>query len=248
MALKISKQLLEQIVLEELVNHLQEQLNEAPPGRGTVLDDDEPEALPGEEDEIPYAGGGSEESLPTDSPGDGAEMGDGGEGGEVPELPGGEEEADTDLDAIEAGEEPPSEEEEGTVAGEISGKTIENIVVDEDSKIMPGATEIVFTFRENPDAFRLLITKTGQIKYFFRGLHNNLDAPIAPMPVDDAPEDDMGDMGGGEEDDLAGALGDLEGGGGEGGGDEMEEMPPLGDEDMPPEDEPIEDPTSSRRR
>lgn len=245
MALKISKQLLEQIVLEELVLHIQEQLSEGPPGRGTVLDDEDPEALPGEEDEIPYPGGGSEESLPTDSPVPGPDDA-GGEGEEVPELPAGETDADTDLDAIEAGEEPPSEEEEGTVAGEISGKTIENITVDEDSKIMPGATEIVFTFRENPDAFRLLITKTGQIKYFFRGLHNNLDAPIAPMPVDDAPEDEMGDEMGGEEEggDLEGALGDLEGGGG---GDEMEDMPPLGDEDMPPEEEPVEEPTSSRR-
>jgi hypothetical protein len=236
MALKITKSILEQIVLEELVNHIREQLNEAPPGRGTVLDDEEPEPLPGEEDEIPHAGGGPEEKLPTDSPA--PEVGD--DEGEVPEIPGDEEPADDDLDALAAGEEPPSEEEEGTVAGELSGKTIENITVDEDSQIMPGATEIVLSFRESPDAFRLLITKTGQIKYFYRGLHNQLDAPISPMPADDVPDEEMGD--------LEGEPGEEEmGGGEEPGGEEFEDMPPLGDEDMPPEEEPVEEPTSSRR-
>ena len=222
MPVKISKSLLEQIVLEELVNHLHRQLHEAAPTRGTVLDDEPEDKIPDPED-------APEETLPSDSPA--PEAGD--DPGEPAELPDGEDDADTDLDALQAGEEPPSEEEEGTVAGELSGKTVEHIEVDEDSKIMPGATEIVFTFRENPDALRILVTKTGQIKYFYRGLHNELDSEVSPMPADDTPEDEL--MGGeGEEDGMEG-------------GEETEEMPPLGDEDMPPEEEPIEEPTSSRR-
>jgi hypothetical protein len=240
MSLKISKKILEQIVLEELVKHLHEQLNEAPPGRGTILDD-EPDDQEQLGDEIPDPSAAPEEDMPSTSPAPEADD----DAGEPADLPAGEEEADFDLDALEAGEEPPSEEEEGTVAGELSGKTIEGVTVDDDSKIMPGATEVVFSFRESPDAFRLLITKTGQIKYFYRGLHNELDAPVSPMPADDAPEDEMGDVGGEE------GFGDEggEGFGGEG-EEELEDMPPLGDEDMPQE-EPLpneEEPTSSKRR
>lgn len=229
MAIKIKRQQLEQIVLEELTRFLHEQLNEAGPGRGTVLDDED-QAPVGDEDvdTIPNPGEAPEEALPTDSP-----VGDGMSGddpGEVPELQGGDEDVDADLDALEAGEEPPSEEEQGTVAGELSGKTIESISVDEDSKIMPGATEVILTFHESPDAFRLLVTKTGQVKYFYRGLHNTLEAEVAPMPGDDAPEEPGDEMGAPE--DMPP----------EEGGDEFEEMPPLGDEDMPPEPPPEEEP------
>lgn len=220
MAIKIKREQLERIVLEELTRYLAEQLNEAPPGRGTILDDEPEEEIP-PGDEVPNPGEAPEESLPTDSPA--PEAGD--QAGMPGDLEGDETEMDQDLDALEAGEEPPSEEEEGTVAGELSGKTIENVTVDEDSKVMPGATEVILTFRESPDAFRLLITKTGKIKYFYRGLHNTLDAMVAPMPVDDAPEE-PGEMG-----DIEGEIPGEEMGGEE---DEFEDMPPLGPDDMPP--------------
>jgi hypothetical protein len=211
MPLKISRELLEQLVIEELAKHIY-RLDEAPPGRSTVLDDEDPEQLPGEE-EVPNPGNAPEEQLPTDSPIDGIEGGGEEEGGEDVEDGGDEDPADMDLDALLKGDEPPDEEEEGTVAGEIKDKTIEQITVDEDSKIMPGATEIIFVFRENPDAFRILVTKTGKVKYFYRGLHNSVTAPVAPMPADDAPEDEMDLLGGeeGEEgpggDDLAAMAG-----------------------------------------
>jgi len=220
MAIKLKREQLERIVLEELTRYLSEQLNEAGPSRGTVLDD-EPEEEGPPEDEIPNPGEAPEEQLPDDSPA--PEVGDMGDG-PPPELAGDEEPMDQDLDAIEAGEEPPSEEEAGTVAGELSGKTIENISVDEDSKIMPGATELIITFRENPDAFRVLTTKTGKVKYFYRGLHNTLDSAISPVPEDDAPEEELP----GEED-----MGDMPPEGEE----DLEDMPPLGDDDMPPPDE-----------
>ncbi len=227
MPLKFPRHVLEQMVLEELVKYLPKLMSEAPPGRGTVLDDEPEDELP-PDDEVPNPGRAPEEDLPSTSPA--PEAGD--EPGEPNDQPGEDDAAQADLDALDAGEEPPSEEEEGTVAGELVGKTIEDITVDDDSQIMPGSTEIVFTFRENPDALRLLLTKTGQVKYFYRGLHNNLDAPISPMPADDAPEEELP---------------------GDEGGEELEDMSPLGDEDMsPPEEEPaeeppLEEPTSSRR-
>jgi hypothetical protein len=224
MSLKIKRDLLERIVQEELVKFIAEQLNEGPgdASRGTVLDDDEEQLLLDEpEDDIPGPGKGSEESLPTDSPVD--DEATAADDGDIPELPTDGEEADVDLDALEAGEEPPSEEEEGTVAGELNGKTVDKISVDEDSKIMPGATEIVFTFRENPDALRILITKTGKVKYFYRGLHNSLDSVVSPVPDEDAPDDTEMETGDEEE--------------------ELEDMTPLGTEegDMPPEELPPEE-------
>lgn len=219
MALKLKREHLERIVVEELTRYIAEQLNEAPPGRGTVLDDEpsEDEMPPSPEDAPP-------EQMPGDSPAPEA-------GGDLPlpdaaggeegagELPTGDEPADDDLEADVAGAEE-SGAEPGTVAAELEGKTIESVSMEEDSKIMPGATEVVLSFHETPDALRLLITKTGKIKVFYKGLHNDFSSAVEQIPGE-SDEDDLGDeeLPGGEEE-----LGD----------EEMEDMPPLGDEDMPP--------------
>jgi len=199
MSLKINRKLLERIVKEELAKHLHETaLNEAPPGRGTALDD-----------EIPDPEKAPEEPLPSDSPA--PEAGDPAE--EPEELPAGEEPADDALDADLEGD----EEEEGTVAGDIAGKTIESISMEEESKIMPGAMEIVVTFRESPDALRLLITKTGRVKIFYKGLHNGFDSPVEQIPGEE-PEMELG----AEE---------------PAGGEDLEDVAPLGPEDMPGSEE-----------
>lgn len=222
MSLKLKRNVLERIVQEELHRFIAEQLNEAPPSRGTVLDDEQTE------DELPTPGGAPEEQLPTDSPAPeaGDEMGDlpdedtGGD-----ELPTGEEPADDELEADVAGDED-SGAEPGSVAAELEDKTIESVSMEEDSKIMPGAMEIVLTFRENPDALRLLVTKTGKVKIFYKGLHNDFSSPVEQIPGDEDTGEELGD------EELPGedAM-DL---GGEEGGDEFEDMPPMGDEDMPP--------------
>jgi hypothetical protein len=210
MALKMKREVLERIVYEELHRYIAEQMSmvEAPPSRGTVLDGQPTE------DEVPAPEDAPEEQLPTDSPA--VEVGD-----ESDELPAGDEPADDDLEADLAGEEP--DEEDGTVGGEIAGKTIDSITLEEDSKILPGATEVVVTFRENPDALRLLVTKTGKMKIFYKGLHNDFSSPIEQIPGADEPDPEMGgEEEPGEEFDVP--------------TDEpLEDMPPLGDEDMPPE-------------
>lgn len=208
MALKIKRAVLERIVHEELQAFILSQLNEAPPGRGTVLDDELP-------DEVPSPDAAPEEPLPDDTPA--PEVGD-----ELPdeELPVGDEPADSDLEADVAGEDEGAEE--GTVGAELEGKTIESITMEDDSKIMPGATEVVVTFRENPDALRLLVTKTGNVKVFYKGLHNDFLAPVEQIPGDDEDEMELG----AEEDP-----------------EELEDVPPLGPDDMgeppapPPEDD-----------
>lgn len=203
MSLKIKREQLERIVYEELAIHIARQLNEAPPSRGTVLDDPE--------EEIPDPERAPEEPLPTDSPAP--------EAGDKPEdLPTGDEPADDDLEADLGGEE--TEAEPGTVAAELENRTIDSVSMEEDSKIMPGATEVVLTFRETPDALRLLITKTGKVKVFYKGLHNDFSSPVEQIPGAE-PEEELGM---------------------EEPPEETEEMPPLGAEDMPPsEEEPEEE-------
>lgn len=217
MSLKMKREVLERIVLEELTRYISEQLHEAP-ARGTVLDDEQTEdELPPSPDDAP------EEQMPQDSPAPEADgevgLPDAPEDEEgAGELPTGEEPADDELEDDMAGEE--SGAEPGTVAADLEGKTIETISMDEDSKIMPGATEIVLTFRENPDALRLLVTKTGKIKVFYKGLHNDFTSEVEQVPGEEDTGEDLGDA------ELPGNE------------EELEDMPPLGDEDMPPvEDE-----------
>jgi hypothetical protein len=215
MSLRLKREQLERIVYEELQRFLAEQfLNEAPPGRGTVLDD-----------EVPEPEDAPEEQLPTTSPapeaGDDVELPD-------QELPTGEEPVDADLDADVAGDETGAEE--GSVAADLEGKTIESVSMEEESKIMPGATEVVITFRESPDALRLLIGKAGKIKVFYKGLHNDFTSPMEQIPG----EDDEMELGPEGEEELPGDEG----------GEELEDVPPLGpsdfgDEETPPEEEPV---------
>lgn len=207
MALKLKREHLERIVYEELTRYLAEQLNEAPKVQ-TALDDElpDPEQAP-------------EEQFPSTSPA--PEAGD--DPGEPAELPTGDEPADDELADMESGE----GAEEGTLAAELEGKTIESVQMDDDSMIMPGATEIVLRFREGEDALRFLVTKTGKVKVFYRGLHSDLNSPVEEIPGEEEPEDELG---AGEEPGPEVSAVDAVGG-----DEESEEMGPLGDEDMPPE-------------
>lgn len=195
--MKFQKKYLERLVNEELVKFISSssRLDEAPRRRPATLD------LP--EDEPPTPDRAPEEEKPTVSPSSEA-------GADVPlpdEKPPGED--DVDLDQPPEGEDDVAGEDEpeaGSIAKEIQGKRIAAISMDAKSKITPGSTEIVLTFEDLPDALRILITKTGIVKFFFRGLHNDLG--ILPASADDEGEGDL------------------------------DEVPPMGDEDMPPEDEP----------
>lgn len=226
MPLRMKRGELERIVYEELERYITEQLTEAAPTRGTALDDED--KLPPDPEQAP------EEQLPGDTPVDEpADVAAGPSPDE--ELPTGEEPADDELDQDVSGDEDVGPGE-GTVAAELSGKTIESVTLDEESKILPGATEVVLTFREGEDALRLLVTKTGKFKIFYKGLHNSFDSPIEQLPGEEEPEELGGDEAPGEEGE---AIPPEE--------EPGEELPPMGAEDMPPPDEEAEEPTSSRR-
>lgn len=217
MPLKLERKVLERIVHEELAKFIAENLNEALPGRGTALDDvPDPEQAP--EEQLPN-------SSPADEPVDVDEP-------EAPEIEAGEEPADDELEDDLAGS---SGSEPGSLAAELEGKTIESISLDDDSKIMPGATEVVVTFRENPDALRLMVTKTGKLKIFYRGLHNDFSSPVEQIPGSEEEEDLGAEEMPGAPEDAIDASSEVPPEGPE----ELDDVPPLGDDDLagPPEEE-----------
>jgi len=167
--MKIDRARLERIINEELVWYLERNLSEAAPGLGSPLDD-----APPLEDEM----GGP--PLPAD--------------GEVQDD--GEDPADQDLDAELAGDEP---EVPGSVASDMQGKTIEDIKVEDDSETVPGAKELVIGFQGEEDKLRVILTPTGNFKFFWKGLHNDIgqaeDVPLEELEdEEDADIEDVEDL------------------------------------------------------
>lgn len=189
--MKVAKSVLEQIVKEEVAAHVRSLL-EAPKKPADVVDADdekhgkEKEGGKGEEKPTkPSAGpkGPKQQSdapkpkkgpdpVPAQEPEDG-------------ETSGGDDNKDAQAaDDKETEEEPGEEDAEdvtgGKISKELTGKTIQSITMEPESKILPGAQEVTLTFREVPDPLKILITKTGQVKFHFRGLHNTLGEDTQP--------------------------------------------------------------------
>jgi hypothetical protein len=78
---------------------------------------------------------------------------------------------DAELDAEFAGEDP---EVPGSVAGDIQGKTVSSIEHHDESESIPGAQEVVVSFDDTEDKLRIIVTPSGNVKYFWKGLHNDI--------------------------------------------------------------------------
>lgn len=93
------------------------------------------------------------------------------------DLPATEDPADDELDKDVA---EPSDEEDidapkSKISDELEGKTIQSVTMEPKSKILPGAMEIVLSFKETADPLRVLVTKSGGVKFHFKGaLHNQI--------------------------------------------------------------------------
>jgi hypothetical protein len=86
------------------------------------------------------------------------------------EVPDEEDPADDEIEAdVEDDESKPS-----GFSDELVGKTIQSVTREPKSKILPGAEEIVLTFNEITDPLRILVSKTGQVRFFFRNALHNL--------------------------------------------------------------------------
>lgn len=172
--MKISKKLLKQIVKEEFYRYLSEIYEaEEPKKKGKKSDVVDATADQKNEPKDPKAATGKDkprdekipkpkkpESLPISAdPADG--------------------DLEKDVEDPTAGTEKDGEEDAedvtgGKIADELTGKTVQSITMEPKSKLLPGAQEIVLTFKETPDPLKILVTKQGQVKFHFRGLHNQV--------------------------------------------------------------------------
>lgn len=169
--MKIKRSVLERIIREELANHIHEMM-EAPKDK----EDTEVVDASSEKKDKEKPGGKGEENPTKPQGSTGVKQA--GAKAAVPEVPAADEpaaddELETDV-ATPDDEEDPAEITGGKIADEVAGKTIQSITMEPKSKLLPGAMEIALTFREIPDPLKILITKTGQVKFHFKGLHNEL--------------------------------------------------------------------------
>ena len=97
----------------------------------------------------------------------------GDEGEEQPEeKPIEDDPADKELDAETSGEE--EKDTQKRLGDELVGQTIQSVTTNPKSKMIPGALEIIVSFDQTPDPLKILVTKTGTVKYFYRTLHNEI--------------------------------------------------------------------------
>lgn len=138
----------------------------------TAAADEEPADM----EQDPAAGGGPD-PIQSAPPIDGGLQDDEPEG-EEGEKPGDaqlaaddeEENADDAVDADGDGGEEPS----GAVNDEIEGKTVQAVTIEPESQVLPGAKEVVVSFNETTDPLRILVTPTGETKFFWRGQIHDL--------------------------------------------------------------------------
>jgi hypothetical protein len=183
---KIKKSKIEQIVREELALHLKELL-EAPKTVGADKDNDGGEDEAPGKDMAPKKGAGKgperpdgdqeapkakpapkSDKVPADAAPDEEEP-----EGEPEEVPTGDDPADDEIAADASGED--EEQTGGAISDELVGKTVQSISYEPDSKMMPGAREITIQFEQQPHPLKILIGKSGMIRYVYKGgVHQEL--------------------------------------------------------------------------
>lgn len=169
--MKTSKKRLKQIIREELNIHIAGLLSEGPMLSDAQDDQKEKEDVGEKEPQETQSSadnGASPKSPRSKTPAP--------DSGEPPEQPEGEDPADDKLEQ-DAEEDPEEKEAEAkkSLSDILDGKSIQSISQEPKSKILPGAQEIVITFNDIPDPLKILVTKSGTVKFFFRNqLHNEV--------------------------------------------------------------------------
>lgn len=154
---------LEQIVKEELAAHIKA-LREAPDD--TLPDDDRKKPSKArktsalEKNRQPT--NDQEEKPPTPPPAKSVEP---------PVDDTSEDPSDDELAAADASD-GEAEPEAGQLSTELEGKRIQSVTQEPKSQLVPGASEIVVTFAEVPDPLRIIVTKTGAVRFFYKTLIN----------------------------------------------------------------------------
>jgi hypothetical protein len=165
--MKVKKSVVERIIREELVAHIVGILEADEKTKVADADkekkDKEPPKTPEPKKpapEKPESPPAKEPAAPDAAPADPT----------AGEKPIEKDPADASLD------EPPDDVQDAgkKLRDQLTGKTVQSITREPKSKILPGAQEIVITWDQVQDPLRILVTKTGDVKFFYRGLHNEI--------------------------------------------------------------------------
>jgi hypothetical protein len=167
------------IIKEELSAHIRS-LFEAP--KAGVVDAQDDKKSKENKDKKDKKADPKKQEKPTPGGPDKAQQKPKDEPEEEPEKDVGADPADQDLEAQpdDTGDDEKAKEAETgpedtkKVSDELVGKTIQSITANPKSKLMPGAMEIVIQFDQIPEPLKILVSKSGTVKYFFRGLHNEI--------------------------------------------------------------------------
>lgn len=155
--MKIPRSRLEQLVREELTNHIKS-LSED--DGEDIVDADKDSKDKGEKDGKKSPGKPPEKKPePKKSP---------------KKQPDAEDPADDELENDDEEEPDADAESDESLSDELEGKSVQSITHEPKSKLVPGAEEIVIQFNEIPDPLRIIITSTGAVKFFFKSLRNEL--------------------------------------------------------------------------
>jgi hypothetical protein len=179
--MKIQRERLESIIREELANHIKVMLSEAPAGHAITdarKDSTEKDRRAGKEPKKPVEKPGQKKWIEPANPAHHTKQ-DPTKFEQPPDEPSphakaanGDDKDAKDMPA--SGEEDAADVSGGKISQELVGKSIQSITTDPKSKLMPGAQEIVITFNEVTDPLRILVGKTGMVKFYFKGLHNSV--------------------------------------------------------------------------
>jgi len=163
--LKIKKSTIERIIREEFQAFAEAELKKSDDlEQEAVTADKENDSKPpasSNGNSVPKVGDEKKDSIPADasSPDE--------------EVPLGDDPADKELS--QDVEDPKAPKTGGKISDDVVGKRVQSLTLDPESKMMPGATEIVVQFESSPHPLRILISKSGMIKYFYKGsLRNSL--------------------------------------------------------------------------
>jgi len=157
---KITLRELEGMIREAVLHRLLE-LSEAEGGadadpveKGEPKDDDAEAAAPASDQPEPQAA----DAPPPDAPQ--------GEDPDAEQDPGREDALDLDGDAGNEGS--------GEVNSFVEGKSVQSITLSDDSKVLPGAKEVILSFAQTTDALRIIVTATGKISFLVKGQMHDL--------------------------------------------------------------------------
>lgn len=161
--MEITREELSAIIVSEVRRRLRELVEASGEDDSTR----KPKQSKGKQGKVPTTTSADQESDPAGPAVDGDRPDPEAEDETTNDRPESDDTAAIDADG-DAGEEP-----SGAVNDEVSGKTVQAVTIEAQSKILPGAKEVVLAFNETTDPLRILVTPTGMVKFFWRGqLHD----------------------------------------------------------------------------